>query len=154
MKKGISPLVATILLIGFVVVIAVTVWFWYRGVVEEQAQKTATTTTAQFSCTLVSIVASNSYCSESEISFDLENKGTVTLSNFRVIVNGDDQQTSELSQQILPSGKVNTGIGYDSSVTGTPTTITIIPVVSGTTCEEQKLVLSLDCPPSGNNNQP
>ena len=148
MKKGISPLIATILLIGFVVVIAITVWFWYRGIVEEQAQKTGTTTTAQFSCaSSVSILASNSYCSESQISFDLENKGATALSNFRVIVNGDDQQTSELSQQILPSGKVNTGIEYDSLVTGTPTEVTIIPVVSGTTCEEQKLILSLDCPP-------
>ena len=47
MKKGISPLVATVLLIGFVIVIAVTVWFWYRGIVEEQAQKTGTTTTTK-----------------------------------------------------------------------------------------------------------
>ena len=38
-KKGISPLIATVLLIGFVVIIAASVYFWYDNVLKGEMEK-------------------------------------------------------------------------------------------------------------------
>ena len=39
-KKGISPLIATVLLVAFVILIAVLIWFWWDNVIKDQISKT------------------------------------------------------------------------------------------------------------------
>jgi len=149
-KKGISPLIATILLIGFIIIIAVVVWFWYSNILEEQAQKTQVSGTGEYTCAAdVQITVSNMFCTASDISFDIENKGTASLANFRVQIKGDAQQTLDLSQYIAPSGKINTGVQYDSTITGVPTEVTIIPVLGATTCSDKQITTTVDCPVGG-----
>jgi len=38
-KKGISPLIATILLIALVIAIALIVWFWYAEFLKQEIEK-------------------------------------------------------------------------------------------------------------------
>lgn len=38
-KRGVSPLIATVLLIGFVIMIAVAVFFWYNNLVKGEIEK-------------------------------------------------------------------------------------------------------------------
>lgn len=49
-KKGISPLIATVILIGFVVAIAAVVMLWGRGIVEETAEKQGEISQAKLAC--------------------------------------------------------------------------------------------------------
>ncbi len=49
-KKGISPLIATVLLIGFVIMMAILIWFWWNKVLKEQARKIGETSTAEWIC--------------------------------------------------------------------------------------------------------
>ncbi len=157
MKKGISPLIATVLLIGFVVVVAVLIWFWYSGVVEEQYQKQAAKTEGQFSCASdVEIRVSNAFCNSGtddegdpvwDISFDIENTGTASLLLFRVIVEGaDGSQTLQLNQNIATSGKISTGVQADQEEVENPSKATIIPVLQGpTSCEQKQATITLTC---------
>ena len=54
-KKGISPYIATILLIGFVVAIILIITLWGRNLVEERAEKEGATSQAQLQCGSVDI---------------------------------------------------------------------------------------------------
>ncbi len=54
-KKGISPLIATVLLIGFVVAVAAVVMLWGKGFVKERAEKEGALSQAQLECNLIEI---------------------------------------------------------------------------------------------------
>ncbi|MBT4630788.1 hypothetical protein HOC06_01015, partial [Candidatus Woesearchaeota archaeon] len=38
-KRGVSPLVATVILVAIVIIIALLLWFWYNNFLEEQRDK-------------------------------------------------------------------------------------------------------------------
>jgi len=54
-KKGISPLIATVLLIGFVVAIMVLVFLWGKNYIEELAQKRGLLAEKEQQCTQVKL---------------------------------------------------------------------------------------------------
>lgn len=54
-KRGISPLIATILLIGFAIAIAAVVFTWGRGYITETAEKEGSLSQAQLECNQVEI---------------------------------------------------------------------------------------------------
>ncbi|MFH0936065.1 MAG: archaellin/type IV pilin N-terminal domain-containing protein [Candidatus Woesearchaeota archaeon] len=49
-KRGVSPLIATVLLVGFVVALLVIVMLWGRGYIEEIKQKEGTVAEQKLSC--------------------------------------------------------------------------------------------------------
>ena len=75
MKKGVSPVVATVLLIAIAVISAVAVWYWVAPMTGQQA----TPETAQKSYTLVDIYPNSSINGCNAI--DVKNTGGITLSN-------------------------------------------------------------------------
>ena len=54
-KKGISPLVATVLLVGLAVAIILIITFWGRNIYEEQAEKSSALASSERKCTETSI---------------------------------------------------------------------------------------------------
>jgi len=54
-KRGISPLIATVLLIGFIVALVAVVMMWGKGFVMEKAQKEGSLADKQLGCTRVKI---------------------------------------------------------------------------------------------------
>lgn len=54
-KRGISPLIASILLIGFAIAVAVIVFTWGKGYVTETAEKEGSLSQAQLECNQVEI---------------------------------------------------------------------------------------------------
>src|SRR3989344_6034955 len=144
-KRGIYPLIATVLLIGFVVTIAAIFWAWYQSTVEGQAEETAEKTTSQYTCaTNVDIKISNPTCDNETISFNIENIGLAELKDFRIIVNGTSQETLKFSQLLAPSGKIKTYVQYNSSLVQNLTHATVLPMISSTTCEEKRVTFTLD----------
>lgn len=150
-KRGISPLIATVLLVGFVVAIAVLVWLWYGTIIEERAQKVRDDTTGKFSCaTDVSISVSNLGCvtniNDQRVNFDVQNTGQADLIGFRVFIEGaSGTDTQELTQSLARSGTITTGVILDTQV-GTMSRVTIMPVIasgsSSTTCTDQQIILN------------
>ena len=75
-KKGISPLIATVLLIGFTIVLAAAIMLWWVGTTKEFIDKEGATQAAQMRCatsTVLDIVS----CSGGNVV--IKNIGTETV---------------------------------------------------------------------------
>ncbi len=148
-KRGISPLIATVLLVGFVIAMAVLVWLWYGNIIEERAQKVREDTTGKFSCASdVSISVVNLGCDSDNawVNFDVQNTGQADLVGFRVFTEGSTgTDTHELPQTLARSGTITAGVRVTNPV-GVMSRVTIMPVItsgsSSTTCTGQQVILS------------
>jgi len=88
-KKGVSPLIATVILIGIVVLIAILIWFWYGKYLEDILEKQGLD--LESSC--VQDVEFSVYDFEREatqISFKLENTGDVNIRGVRVVYSNEN----------------------------------------------------------------
>lgn len=79
-KKGVSPVIATVLLIVIVMVLALIVFMWARGFVEERAQKFGSA--VELSCPDVNVEA-QIFC-DTNCSLEAVNRGNVPIHGFEV----------------------------------------------------------------------
>ncbi len=105
-KKGISPLIATVLLIGFVVMAGSIVIFWSRGFIQEKAAKEGALAQKQLECE--NIIIDIKSVERPTRSIVLENKGNKHIDGFilRVVEGGGGaekiyQKVSALSQDTI-----------------------------------------------------
>lgn len=103
MKKGISPLIATVLLIGFVVAIAAIVMLWGKGFIEERTAKEGALSKAKLDCTNINIKF---------IKIDggyviIENRGNVEVNAFKVRYYGGPDKLIEIYIGVKPLGRIN-----------------------------------------------
>lgn len=77
-KKGISPLIATVLLIGFTVALFVVVMTWGSGFVRDMTTSTESSTKAALKCTQLDFKITKASCS----GLTIENKGSVDIKAF------------------------------------------------------------------------
>lgn len=138
-KKGISPVIATVLLIAMVVVIALIVFLWFRGLTGEAITK--------FGGKNVKLVCG-------DVSFDasylggilsLSNTGNVPIFGIKAkISNQGSHETTDLRDiqglnwpKIgLPQGGVFSG---DASVVGSPDDLVLVPVLRGKAEKGEKI---------------
>ena len=87
-KRGISPLIATVLLIGFTVAVAAVVIFWSRNFVKEKADKEGALSEKRLECENVEIDVQSIDKVNRKISID--NKGNEAIDGFimRVVSGG------------------------------------------------------------------
>lgn len=130
-KKGVSPVIATILLVGVVIALSAVVFFWFRGFVQETVTKFGKN--IQLNC--------------QDISFDAEysggvlalsNSGNVPIYSFYVkIEDSEGSYSTKLISTIstwpsygLPaSGAISVNIG--NSISSTTKEIILMPVLRG-----------------------
>jgi flagellin-like protein len=139
MKRGISPVIAAVLLIAMVVVIGLIVFIWFRGMVGESVTKFDEN--IQLVCDDVSFDAS--YVKSSGM-LQLLNTGNVPIFKMNMKKSGAGQySTVEIE---LEDGGLGQGRAFSSIVSvGTAQKITLIPILAGTSdsgtrtyvCEEQ-----------------
>lgn len=91
-KKGISPLIATVLLIGLVVSVAVVVMTWGRGFVKERAEKEGALSQAQLECNQIEIEVGNDY--------SVTNIGSIDIDGFIIRSSGSPEQ-KDTPQDVL-----------------------------------------------------
>lgn len=77
-KRGISPLVATVLLVGFVVAVALIVFLWGRNFLQEKAEKEGALGQAQIECNSVEIEIKDIGAAENSV----VNVGSTTIDGF------------------------------------------------------------------------
>ena len=71
-KKAISPMIATVLMVAFAIVLAILVWFWYSGVIDDYTNKLGLT--GQQSCAQeVDFTLGAATIIGTDISFEIEN---------------------------------------------------------------------------------
>ncbi len=132
-KKAISPLIATVLLISFVIILAILVWFWYSGIIEDWTDKSGITGDQQ--CAMDVDFVINSAATNpgnTSVLFEIENQGAIHINNFRVIITGSTGSiaTNETNSGVLMATTSQLSMNYDQAALGTLETMDIIPIIS------------------------
>ena len=134
-KRGVSPVIATILLIGIVIVIALIVFLWLRGMQQEAITK--------FEGMNVRLVCE-------EVSFDASysagyvyvvNNGNVPIYRLKAKVSGDgSQDTFYLGENKEEWNKVGLLIGdrYSEQISTSGKKILLVPILVGTSEKGKK----------------
>jgi len=124
-KKAMSPIIATMLLIAIVIVLALIVFLWFRGITEEAVTK--------FEGTNVKLVCE-------DISFDASysdgnvyilNTGNVPIYKMRLKSFTDGSHTTETITTNWPQYGLTLGGTYNGEISGNVTRIILIPVLIG-----------------------
>ena len=126
-KKGISPLIATVLIIGFTIVLAVLVITWISGTVNDQTSSTDCQVNLQNKC--LDSVGDISLSGAAGSNVILSNGGSVVFDGVAIVQDGP---TGTVSSNIVgPIG----AFGSDNTITIPATgvnNIKAIPILNGT----------------------
>ncbi|MBS3146482.1 hypothetical protein J4471_02180 [Candidatus Woesearchaeota archaeon] len=142
-KKGISPLIATILLIALVIAIALIVWFWYAEFLKQEIEKGGQKAIAEGECTLAaefSVSSAECFVDNSDpdpskwkynVLINIRNEGKIDIEDFRVRIYGDTGSQAVLaSKGLLETHSEQTSIRYDRTEVGIPNKLEIMPVIT------------------------
>ena len=149
-RKAISPLIATVLLVGFVIILAVLVFTWWDNIVKERAGKVGAESESQILCSLQLDYQVKDVCYDNDefISFSVENVGDVTLDGFKVKIEGRNGKITVLSisDDIKEGAAKELGVDYSDTEIDTPERIELLPVViargAESVCVEKKEVIT------------
>ncbi len=155
-KKGISPLIATVMLVAVVIVLAFLVFWWYGEYIEENLQKSEIT--AEQACLNdVSMRINEPGCLENAtatgdkvVYFNVENNGDIKLYAFKANVDGNiDTTFVTVPQSVDQSVESKLSFVIDTTTIGTDLEITITPMVKagGATkyCTDKAKAIVVDC---------
>ena len=96
MKKGISPLIATVLVIGFTIALALVIFTWGKAFTQSLTEETGEKAQSQLAClqtNLISFEVKKACYQGNSVTFTLENKGEATINKVSLRFTGleDDQ---------------------------------------------------------------
>jgi len=141
MKKGISPVIATVLLIAIVVIIALILFLWFKGITKESITKFGGEN-VQLVCDRVDF--STDY---SGGIFYISNIGNVPIYSLNLEISKDRGYESKSIRDIAtnwPSLGLNQGESYSGGLGGAADgaeKITVVPILMGSSEEGQKTYL-------------
>ncbi len=89
-KKAVSPLIATVLLIGFTVAIGVFVYLWYGSFIKEQTEKQGALSEIKTACASEIEISVSSVCkSSSGLKLNVKNEKSNIIHGIRARITGD-----------------------------------------------------------------
>jgi len=135
-RKGLSPVVTTVLLVTLVIIIALIIFFWLRGFIHEPITKFDKN--IQFSCKDVDFSASYSSASGN---VQITNNGNVPIYDFQVRITNSDKGylkeflRNETGGTTWPKTGLNQGGTFSGTLNGGSgaTKIFLSPVLIGNT---------------------
>ncbi len=135
-KKGITPLIATVLVIGFVVVLGVLFWVFASEQVEQFTSKDAAQQAGQAVCaTDVSYTVASCSASAGSVSITVNNGGDMPITAVRLRVSGNypgPDSNEAMTESPLVEDEVRPGQEKTitkSIVVEDPTTVELLPVI-------------------------
>lgn len=138
-KRGLSPVIATVLLIAIALVLALIIFIWARSFISEKTQKFDKPISE--ACTQINFVAEVGACTGSGTCFDIQNNGNVPIYGVELRKKGGG--TIESIKTF--DGATTIGVGQrattnpvDSTNVASGDTVTVIPIIIGTQGEEKK----------------
>jgi len=131
-KKGLSPVVATVLLIGIVIAIGLIVFFWFKGITQEAITK-FDGQNVKLICDKVDFNAAYSHGN-----IQIQNKGHVPVYQFKAKMEGAGSYSTVVvgeNDTAWPSIGLNEGGAYSGvlNLNSGTTKILLIPVLLGKT---------------------
>ncbi|MEW6063096.1 MAG: archaellin/type IV pilin N-terminal domain-containing protein [Nanoarchaeota archaeon] len=142
MKRGVSPLIATVLLIGFTIAIGVIVYLWYGNIVKEQAEKQSALSEIRSDCATGIAISVNDACLSSGniLKVTVRNEKNLLIHGIRVRLNGDISELKTEKEALNGLEEKQIDVRYNDEV-GTINNIEVMPLivrqgVAGT-CSEQ-----------------
>lgn len=139
-KKGVSPLIATVLLIAFAVALGAVVMNWGKTYVEDQADRVGKRSDSQITCSMD--VQLNWYkrnnidqvCYGSNyVFFTIDNKGNIDVEDLKLIVDGETDifvNESLINETFKKAYIKRFNITYDNSTYGAIQQVRIVPTVN------------------------
>ncbi len=110
-KKGISPLIATVLVIGFTIILAALVFQWGGNLFKEVQEDTAAASEAKIQCTAgLASLEVEAYDVLSDIEVSIDNKNDELLAGYIMRAYGADatgvfvESSGEVDLEIAPYG--------------------------------------------------
>ena len=134
-KKGVSPVMATVILIAIVVILALIIFLWAKGFVGERAQKFGSA--IELSCDKTNFevgLLSGSGCSgENSLRLDILNKGNIPLYGFVIKEKGkaDVKVKTTVEKETITIGSSETFCFSADLVPGSE--VLVIPIILGET---------------------
>ena len=139
-KKGISPLIATVLLIAFAVALGAVVMNWGRSYVEDTATNAQRTSDIKVDCSLGVAIEIKEISGEPKICLDsdenelvvfLVNKGTILIKGLKTTIIGSDEIVDfDLDFDFDKSDVKKFTFAYDSSEYGSIDQVIFTPKIS------------------------
>ena len=112
MKKGISPLIATVLLIAFTIAIAVIIMRWGTDFVKNITKSTEESTEMALKCTDLKIEMSDIDCTDNKLK--LTNNGNIEIKSVKFrIYTADDVEIEDYTGKIESFGVKTVDITTD-----------------------------------------
>ena len=134
-KKGVSPIIATVLLIALVIIIGTIVFMWFRSMTQEAITKFEG---ENIELTCEKVQFEKSYSITSKI-LTIYNTGNIPIYNMNVkMEGGGSYETKEITDPTLfgdswPEKGLNTGaVAFRVISANSYETITLIPILMGT----------------------
>lgn len=126
-KKGISPVIATMLLVAIVIVIGLIVFLWFRGITEEAVTK--------FGGTNVKLICEDvSFEADYDGGFIyISNSGNIPIFEIQAKIIGEGTHSTETLIDGWPELGLNQGGTYAGPTPGVGEKIILIPVLMGKT---------------------
>ncbi|HLD15325.1 MAG TPA: archaellin/type IV pilin N-terminal domain-containing protein [Candidatus Nanoarchaeia archaeon] len=130
LKRGVSPLIATVLLIGFTIAVVATVTLWNRTYVTELKQKQGAISSSKLDClTDIAVTIKGVSLSGSSLDVDVENLKN-DVDGFVFVVRGSKGQNSLEVLEPLSASEVKTfTVEFNVFEVGTPEVVDVIPKV-------------------------
>ncbi|MCJ7478598.1 MAG: hypothetical protein MUP63_00275 [Candidatus Nanohaloarchaeota archaeon QJJ-7] len=111
-RKGVSPLIAAVLLIAFTMAVAAILTSWFTTFTEDQSQQLSNQSEQMIQCSYAGIDISNvAYDSENSLTeFSIDNTGTVDFNNISVVSFQGSQVQGRTYINSLSAGQTKSGI--------------------------------------------
>tara|TARA_Y100000310_G_scaffold327718_1_gene394532 strand:+ start:1985 stop:2476 length:492 start_codon:yes stop_codon:yes gene_type:complete len=142
-KKGVSPLVATVLLIAFAVALGAVVMSYgssyYEGASTETAYLSGEELCNNINLEVHKVNNVNQICYEDKgaIRFTLVNKANIDIEKIRVLVTGEDIYVTELNSNYLKPGYPRSEeLSYDFNAYGEIKQVEFIPIIKNGELEQ------------------
>ena len=130
-KRGVSPFIATVLLIVIAIVLALIIFLWARGFVKEKAVKFDRA--VELSCPDVNFEAGIAL-DNGDYVLDTINRGNVPIGGFKLTRIEDNGATAELINELLDA-TINSGQSTSVDLSGVSlssgTVVRINPIIFG-----------------------
>src|SRR3989344_8012666 len=128
-KRGISQLIATVLIIGFTIVLAAIIFIWLIGSIEkiiiaqEEAEK-------ELSCADIQLDIKKACVENSYVNLLIGNKGNKEIKKELFRIRGDLNTDITKKEEIISSfGTRNFNLGYNPLIIGNPNKIELFPTI-------------------------
>ncbi|MBU2576669.1 MAG: hypothetical protein KKF50_03025 [Nanoarchaeota archaeon] len=129
-KKGLSPVIATVLLVMLVLFLAAIVFLWARGFISEQIEKFGRPIEDQ--CKLVDFDVAVVTGAGSQYAFEVVNHGNIDIYNLEIKKSKEGNSEVSKFKFNIPAGKAALGDAFLMMKDGSkPETITVYPALIG-----------------------